>query len=38
MNLKETIALLYLAKNLYPRDKGLDVTASALTNMAKAWT
>jgi len=37
MNLKETVSLLYLAKNLYPRDKGLSADGEELINMAKAW-
>lgn len=37
MTLQETISLLYLAKNLYPRDKSLDKGREELVNMAKAW-
>ena len=37
MTLQETVTLLYLAKNLYPRDKGVDKPRSELMDMAKAW-
>ena len=37
MNLQETVSLLYLAKNLYPRDKSVDKSQNALMDMAKAW-
>lgn len=37
MTLQETISLLYLAKNLYPRDKSLDKPEAAMMDMAKAW-
>ena len=37
MTLQETVTLLYLAKNLYPRDKGMDKPKSELMDMAKAW-
>ena len=37
MTLQETITLLYLAKNLYPRDKGFDKADDDLMDMAKAW-
>ena len=37
MTLQEMISLLYIAKNLYPRDKSLDKPENALMDMAKAW-
>ena len=37
MDAKETLALLYLAKRLFPRDKSLDTTPQELTEIAKAW-
>jgi len=38
MDMKETLALLYLARSLYPRDKSLDRSREELSNIAKAWT
>lgn len=37
MDAKETLALLYLAKRLFPRDKSLETSAQELTEIAKAW-
>ncbi len=37
MTLKEMISLLFLAKNLYPRDKSLDKPQSELMDLAKIW-
>ena len=37
MTTKETLALLYLAKTLYPRDKSLDLGPDRLHDMAQAW-
>ena len=37
MTLQETISLLYLAKNMYPRDKSLDRNKNDLIEMAKVW-
>ncbi len=36
MTVKEVISLLYLEKNLYPRDRSLDRSREELTAMAKA--
>ena len=38
MTLQETVTLLYLAKNIYPRDRGLDKTGDELMDMAKVWS
>ena len=38
MTLKETVSLLFMAKNLYPRDKGLACSREELNAMAEAWT
>ncbi len=38
MTLQETLSLLFLMKNLYPRDKALDGSRAELTTMAEAWT
>ena len=38
MTLQETITLLFLAKNLYPRDKGLNRSDEELMDMAKIWS
>ena len=38
MTLQETLSFLYLAKNLYPRDKGLDRPEEELLDMARAWS
>lgn len=37
MDAKETLALLYLAKRLFPRDKSLETTPQELTEIAKVW-
>ena len=37
MNVKETLAMLCMARTLYPRDKSLDKSQSELTNIAKVW-
>ena len=37
MTLQEMISLLYIAKNLYPRDKSLDKPENVLMDMAKVW-
>lgn len=37
MDAKETLALLYLVKRLFPRDKSLETSAQELTEIAKAW-
>lgn len=37
MDAKETLAILYLAKRLFPRDKSLETTPQELTEIAKAW-
>ena len=37
MNVKETLAMLCMARTLYPRDKSLEKSDSELTNIAKAW-
>ena len=38
MTLNETLALLFLAKNMYPRDKGMDKSDDDMLAMAKVWT
>ena len=38
MTLQETVTLLYLANNIYPRDRGLDKTGDELMDMAKVWS
>ena len=37
MDAKETLAILYLAKRLFPRDKSLETTPQELTEIAKVW-
>ncbi len=37
MNVKETLAMLCIARTLYPRDKSLDKSESELMNIAKTW-
>ena len=38
MTLQETIAMLYLARSLFPRDKSLNRSDDDLMDIAKAWT
>ena len=38
MNAKETLALLYVAKRLFPRDRSLEVEPKELVEISKVWT
>ena len=38
MTFEETVALLYLAKKLFPRDKSLGKDAREVTEIGEAWT
>ena len=37
MDAKETLALLYVAKRLFPRDRSLEVEPKELVEISKAW-
>ena len=38
MDAKETLALLYVAKRLFPRDRSLEVEPKELVEISKVWT